>query len=101
MNLVGRQAHAWCQGSISLVAGGWCDRASGRLKSSARGGLAAPSKAVAREALLRVRSGALPRCAARGRAEWGGRLFRTRPNASSIFQWSYHEIPVVFFMATV
>ena len=33
---------------------------------------------LAREALLRVRSGALPRCAARGRAEWGGRLFGTR-----------------------
>ena len=95
VNLVGRQAYAWCQGSISLVAGGWCDRASGRLKASARWAGGAeygwPERHCCACGRVRFLAAQLEagRSGVDGSSEPGA-------NASSIFQWSYNGIPVGF-----
>jgi len=81
--------------SISLVAGGWCDRATGRLKASARWAGGAEYGWPERHCCACGRARFLAAQHEAGRSGVDGSS-EPGANASSIFQWSYHGIPVGF-----
>ena len=92
---VGRRACISFQGHTSPVAGGWCDRVWGRLKSGAQWAGGAEYGWPERYCCACGRARYLAARFEAGRAGMDGSS-EPGANASTIFQWSVNGIPVGF-----